>query len=68
MVTFTSLIIASDNPSSEIEMNQDDTPKWLKEYQEIFPDKSPMQKQIDELKAKVAELEKHSSGRRNSSF
>jgi hypothetical protein len=49
-------------------MEQEDTPKWLKEYQEMFPEKSPMQKQIDELKAKVAELEKQSSGRKNSSF
>jgi hypothetical protein len=47
-------------------LTQEDTPKWLKEYQEMFPEKSPMQKQIDELKAKVAELEKQSPGRKKS--
>ena len=49
-------------------MKQDDIPNWLKEYQEMFPEKSPMQKQIDELKAKVTELEKQIWGRKISSF
>jgi hypothetical protein len=47
---------------------QEDTPKWLREYQEMFPEKSPMQKQIDELKAKVAELEKQNPSRKNLGF
>jgi hypothetical protein len=41
-------------------MRPDDVPKWLKDHQEMFPEKSATQKQLDELKARVAELEKQS--------
>ncbi|HKU50016.1 MAG TPA: hypothetical protein VJP79_08705 [Nitrososphaera sp.] len=47
---------------------EDDTPKWLKDYQRMFPEKSLMQKQIDELKARVEELEKHNPARKTSTI